>query len=81
MSSIDSIEQLLYRPIDRTSSYTGSPCLSLVQAVLGLMERMLPSQRRMQEKSLWCDVWVVKKEAITGWTERRMEGFDAKFFS
>jgi hypothetical protein len=51
------------------------------------MERTLPSQRRMQEKSLklylllWCDVWVVNKEAITGWTERRMEGFDAKFFS
>jgi hypothetical protein len=69
---MSSIEQLLYRHMDRTSSSTGSPCLSLALAVLGLMERMLPSQRRTQEKSLqlylllWCDVWVVNKEAITG---------------
>jgi hypothetical protein len=68
---MSSIEQLLYRHMDRTSSSTGSPCFSLMQAVLGLMERMLPSQRRRQEKSLQlyqllCDFWVVNKEAITG---------------
>jgi hypothetical protein len=49
------------------------------------MERMLPPQRRRQEKSLQLylllrDFWLVK-EALTGWTERRMEGFDRKFFS
>jgi hypothetical protein len=53
------------------------PCITLMQAVLGMMERMLPSQMAgkittIVSTTYMCDFWLVKEIC---WTERRMEHF------